>query len=241
MIYCYDGTEQGFFTAFLKAYGDKTARLRSAAVQLALAEPTTIIKTDEALAQRVKERFLRYDAGCLHDLDRILRSGDEDKDETAFRYFLKIAEKKRPVREMLADEAVRKADECIRRVGLEVHRLHGFIRFMETASGALYAPFSPDNDVLELLVPHFRARFPAFPFVLHDVKRKKAAVWDGANVYFAPLGRADVLLSDDETAWRSLWKRYYTSVNIPSRERLKQMRGYLPVRYMKFMNEFFGN
>ena len=84
----------------------------------------------------------------------------------------------------------------------------------------------------------FRSRLPRFPFVIHDVKRKKAAVWDTEHSFLAPLDRAEIVIAADEDAWQKLWKRYYDSVNIPSRERLKQMRGYLPVRYMKFMPEF---
>ena len=32
-------------------------------------------------------------------------------------------------------------------------------------------------------------------------------------------------------------KKYYAAVNIPSRERLAQMRGYMPARYWKFLPE----
>jgi len=137
-----------------------------------------------------------------------------------------------------AEEAVRRADDCIRRVGVEIHRMKGFIRFFETESGALYAACAPDHDIVDLLIPHFRARIPHFPFVIHDVKRKKAAVWDTEHSFLAPLDRAEIIISANENAWQNLWKQYYASVNIPSRERLKQMRGYLPVRYMKFMPEF---
>ena len=70
------------------------------------------------------------------------------------------------------------------------------------------------------------------------MKRKKAAVYDGEHSFTAPLQKAEILLSADEQDWRALWKNYYESVNIPSRERLKQMRGYMPVRYWKFLSEF---
>ena len=174
----------------------------------------------------------------MEDLDYLLRSGMDGHEQVAFRYFKLLAEKKAPVRDMLAEEEVLLASECIRKVTYEIHRMHGFVRFLESASGALYAPLSPDNDVVDLLVPHFRARLPEFPFVLHDVKRKKAAVYDGKNTFLAPLERAEVMLSADEQAWQALWQRYYRSVNIPQRERLKQMKGYMPVRYWKFMPEF---
>ena len=141
---------------------------------------------------------------------------------------------------MLSEEAVFHASEIIRRIGYEIHRFHGFIRFTETASGALYAPFSPDNDICDLLAPHFRARYPQFAFVLHDVTRKKAVVYDGKNTFLVPLDKADVLLSADEDSWQSLWKEYYQSVTGSARtsnQREKQMRGYMPVRYWQFLPE----
>lgn len=238
MIYFYDGSKEAFFTAFLAAYGDDGAVLVSGNSQLSIGQRSVFVPADANRAAKCERRFLQYDKNCLHDLDRMLRSCDCARDKTAFEYFKLIAEKKRPVREMLSEPAVIAAEECVRRVSFEVHRFHGFIRFIESESGALYAPFSPDNDVCDLLLPHFRARLPQYPFVIHDVRRKKAAVYDGANAFLAPLDRAEIMLSANEEGWRNLWKRYYESVNIPSRERLKQMRGYMPVRYWKFMPEF---
>ena len=240
MIYFYDGTQTSFLTAFLLAYGDADAVLTSGSMQLALGEETRFVKADPARAKKAEKRLLALDAGCMEDLSTLLRSGDCDRDMVAMNYMRRIAEQGGPVRNMLADVAVLAAVECMRRVGFEVHRFHGFLRFMESESGALYAPISPDNDIADLLLPHFRKRLPAYPFVIHDVRRKKAAVYDGVNTFIAPLERAEVVLSADETAWQALWKNYYRSVNIPSRERLKQMRGYMPVRYWKFMPEFRG-
>lgn len=238
MIYLYDGTAEGFLCAFLASFPDSNARIASDGFQLPIGAEAVNIATDKDKAEKVKKRLLSFDKRSMHDLSYILRSGDADKSDVAFSYFRFLAEKKRPVFEMLSNEAVRKADECIRRVVVEIHRMKGFIRFFETESGALYAAFSPDNDIVDLLVPHFRARLPHFPFAIHDVKRKKAAVWDTEHTFLAPLEEAQIIIAADEYGWQNLWRQYYESVNIPSRERLKQMRGYLPVRYMKFMPEF---
>lgn len=237
MIYFFDGSLDGFLTAFLAAFSDESAIVTSKEMQMLLGEAPVFVQTDHTKAERCKQRLLAFDRFCLADLDTLLRCGDEGHEQIAFRYFRRLATLKRPIKKQLADPDVFAAIELIQRVGFEIHRFHGFIRFMETESGALYAPFSPDNDICDLLVPHFRARLPQFPFVLHDVVRKKAAVYDGKNVFVAPLEQADVLISADEQAWQELWKQYYHSVTIPSRERLRQMRGYMPTRYWKFLPE----
>lgn len=238
MIYFYDGSQDAFLTAFVCAFRDQNARLTSTCCQLSLGQETVFVNADSACAARARARLTAFDKNFPHDLDRLLRSGSESKDTVAFAYFRLLAQKKRPVRGMLAEIAVLDAEELMRKISRELDRMHGFIRFTESASGALYAPIAPDNDVCDLLLPHFRARLPHFPFVIHDVKRKKAAVYDGKNSFCAPLERAEVVLSANEECWQSLWKSYFSAVNIPSRERLKQQRAYLPVRYRKLMTEF---
>ena len=240
MTYFYDGTKAGFLTAFLEAFSDNEARLCcgfGASAQLTLGENPISVITDEEKAKKAEQRLLSFDRDCMYDLDTLLRSGMDNKSQIAFNYFRFLAKTKRPVGKMIAEPAVYAAVECMKKVGHEIHKMHGFIRFMETESGALYAPFSPDNDIVDRLVPHFRARLPQYPFVLHDVTRKKAAVYDGKNVFIAPLGSANVLISANEEEWKKLWQKYYVAVNIPSRERKKQMRGYMPVRYWKFLPE----
>ena len=235
MIYFYDGTKEAFLTALALSFHDGEPFLTTGNKQLVLGQETVFVRTDPERAERIEKRLVSFDKDCMHDLDTLLRSGDTNKDNIALAYFRLIAEKKCPVRTMLGEDAALAAAECIHRVSFEIHRFHGFVRFMQTESGALYAPISPDNDICDLLVPHFRARMPQIPFVIHDVKRKKAAVYDGENTFLAPLEKAEVVLSADEMQWQKLWKKYYVSVNIPSRERLKQMRGYMSVRYWKFM------
>jgi len=238
MIYFFDGTKQAFLTAFLLAYRDDDARLCCGQKQLSMSQEVIFVVADKARADKAEARLKSFDGNCIGELELLLRSGDPAHEDVAFRYLKKIAGYKKPVRNMLADDDVLRADEYLRRIRNEIHRMHGFVRFIESVSGVLYAPISPDHDICDLLVPHFRARLAKYPFVIHDVKRKKAAVFDGKQCFCAPLEQAEIVLSAHETQWQELWKRYYRSVNIPSRERLRQMRGYLPVRYRKFMPEF---
>lgn len=237
MLYLFDGTSSGFLTAFIKAFSDENAVVTSKQAQLLLGQEPISVATNENVATKAAERLTSFDPHALEDLDTLLRSGQERNEQIAFRYFRLLAKHKRPIGKRLAEPDVFAAVECIKKVSYEIHRFHGFVRFMETESGALYAPIEPDNDIADLLVPHFRARLPEYPFVIHDVRRQKAAVYDGKNAFNAYLPQANVLLCANEQEWQSLWKNYYHAVNIPSRERLKQMKGYMPVRYWKYMPE----
>ncbi len=237
MLYLFDGSKEGFLTALVRAFDDEEAFLSSKRVQLRIGEGQVCVETDFSVAERVEKKLFSFDRDSPADLNVLLRCGEDCHEQIAFRYFRLLAKEKLPIKRRLADLDVFRAVECMRKVGLEIHRFHGFIRFMETESGALYAPFSPDNDICDLLAPHFRARLPHFPFVLHDVGRKKAAVYDGNAIFIVPLAESSVVLAANEEEWQTLFQRYYQSVNIPSRERLKQMRGYMPARYWKYLTE----
>lgn len=237
MVYIFDGTKNGFLSAFLEAFNDTHALVTSKQTQLPLGEEPIFVATNAERAERAENRLLSFDRDCMFDLDRLLRCGQEDSEQTAFEYLRFLAQQKRPVGKQLAVPCVFKAVNYMKKVGLEIHHMHGFLRFMETESGALYAPFSPDNDICDLLAPHFRARLPKYPFVLHDIKRQKATVYDGKNTFNAYLPHADVLISADEEGWQKLWKGYYKAVNIPSRERIRQMKNFMPVRYWKHLPE----
>jgi probable DNA metabolism protein len=123
------------------------------------------------------------------------------------------------------------------RVTREIDRIKGFLRFMENDRGVLYAPYSPDNDITDLIAPHFAERFKSQRFVIHDTKRKVAAMYDGKNLVMFNADNADIYLSEYEKAFENLWKQYYKSVNITERPHEKQMKGYMPVRYWKFLPE----
>ena len=240
MIYFYDGTKNGFLTAFCAAFRDENAQITSTQTQLGLGQESVCIVTNDNTAQKAEERLSSFDRDFSYDLDILMRSGMPNHAQIAFRYFRLLAKYKRPINKRFADPDVYDAVACMRKVGHEIHKLHGFVRFMDTASGALYAPISPDNDICDLLAPHFKARFPLYPFVIHDVKRQKAAIYDGKNIFVVPLVQADVLLSANEVEWQARWRKYYQSVTIAARtstEREKQMRGNMPVRYWKFLTE----
>lgn len=235
-----DGTEDGFYTAVFCAYEKKAkdAVLGSDKnVQTGLFDLQTEVETDEEKVARVKRKFSSIDKKCLQEISMILRSGNADKEQTAFLYLREILRENAPVREMLAKSEARNALALVQNVAYETHRVSGFLRFHETESGTYYSPYSPDNDITELLMPHFFARLKKIPFIIHDVKRKKAGISDGTRWTIVFANDAAVLFSKDEENFLHLWTDYYQNVAIPERKNTRQMKQSMPVRYWKFMPE----
>ncbi|MDE5765602.1 MAG: TIGR03915 family putative DNA repair protein [Clostridia bacterium] len=236
--YLVDGTEENFYTAVFEAYNDRDCIITSERnVQLGLGFEVKDVATDEQKAARVRAKLNELDGGAEEDISLLLRSNHTLKENVAFEYMKLIVAHGGAVRAMLANPVVIEMTEIRTRVFYEVHRLKGLLRFMENVDGVLYAPYSPDNDITDILARHFAARFSSKKFVIHDVKRKRAALFDGNEIVITYADSADIYLSEYEAYFENLWRQYYNSVNIASRPHIKQMKGYMPVRYWKFLPE----
>lgn len=237
-VFITDGTPEGFYTAVFNAYREKDAVITSRRdMQLSFDTTAQNVETETEKAMRVRAKLDKIDRFAAGDVDLALRSNDSLKEQAAFEYIRLLVEKGRPVRRMLSLPAVIEITDIIHRVKGEIHNMKGFLRFMESESGVMYAPYSPDNDITDLIAPHFKARMGAQKFVIHDIKRKKAALCDGKSWFMAEVGDVEIYLSEYEKAFEKLWKKYYSSVNIKERPHEKQMKGYMPVRYWKFLPE----
>ncbi len=236
--YLTDGTADCFYTAVFDAYTDKDCIITSEKnVQIGLGYELKEVQTDSEKAERVKRKLDALDGSAVDDVNIMLRSCDPLRENAAFAYIKLIVKHGGSVRSMQADPRVLEAMDIHGKVTGELHKLKGFLRFMENADGVLYAPYSPDNDITDLLALHFAARLGAQKFVIHDVKRKIAALYDGEEIVMTRVKNAEIYLSEYERYFENLWRQYYKSVNILSRPHEKQMKGYMPVRYWKFLPE----
>lgn len=237
-VYLTSGTTTGFFTACFVGYKDPLAYISSAgALQTELDDKFIPVEDNDEKAYRVVKKLQSVDRRALTEFDYILRSKHPKKEQIAFCYLKKIVALGLPVREHQADDEVRLALDIVQKVASETHLLSGFLRFHETAGGTYYAAYTPDNDVTDLLMPHFFARFSKTPFVIHDVKRQIAGISNGTDWILVPAKNAEVIFSEVEDEFLSLWKKYYNSVNIEKRKNERQMKQMMPVRYWKFMPE----
>lgn len=236
-IFVCDGSPQCFLTAVFDGY-NKNCRITSEAdLQIGLGDEFISVRADGEKCRRVLDGVLKYDKEAAEDILLALRSCNPDKEQIIFGYIKLLMQSKGRIRRNYNLPEIVKFNDVLYKVTGETHRIKGLLRFMECESGALYAPYSPDNDITELLMPHFAARLSAQKFAIHDVKRKKAGLYNGGEWIMCAAGDAEISLSDSQIEFENLWKKYYKSVNIESRPHEKQMKGSMPVRYWKFLPE----
>lgn len=237
-VFLISADRDSFYTAAFYGFNKSDCVITSDEnVQLSITDELVTIYPEEDKARRVKNKLLSYDKKSLRFIDRVLRSDGKEKENAALDYIRALVEFKRPINDMYADRRVFRANDCARKVGWEIDKMYGLLRFKACADGVLYAPFEPDCDIVDLIAPHFAERLKNEKFIIHDVKRRKAFLYNGKECMTAPLDKAEIYLSDDEESFASLWKKYYESINVAMRPHEKQMKGSMPVRYWKYLPE----
>lgn len=127
------------------------------------------------------------------------------------------------------------------KVTKERHLFLGTLRFQEVGKG-LYAPLTPDHDIIELLASHFADRLKHEQFIIHDRRRNKAVIYNTREWIITEFTYEEELqVSEREKQFQEMWKGYFEHISIKERENLKLQRQFVPVRYRKHIVEFGDN
>lgn len=240
--YFFDGTKNGLLTCIFESFYDRRIPddVTTECVQCGLLDEIVTIKTDNEKAERVYKCLKNCKTKYLvPDFNLTFRSGEKNRFKVLFDYLnVAISNKNIDVSKAFALPEIQAFTDLKNRIYTETHRFKGFLRFMETEKGFYYACYEPDNDITELLVPHFTARLQS-PFIIHDIKRNILALCDGKRYKILNGGDngVTVFMSESEEIFLDLWQQYYKSINIEERKNLRQMRNYMPERYWKNLSE----
>ena len=138
------------------------------------------------------------------------------------------------------------------KVGREIDRLKGLLRFTPGDKGVYTARCSPDYFVLPALADHFCRRFTGNPWALIDEKRRLVLLRPaGEEARLLPLDEGQARLHSPESppclaspgragesdTWEHLWKHYFKTINNPARENPELQRRFMPRRYWKYLPE----
>jgi len=243
MNYLYDGSFEGFLTCVYRHYYGESAEGIFASEdyrQLDMLRYAMTVETDGVLAGRVldavEEKISKWDASRAY---RAFCTNEPEKEMKILRY-LQLGFKRGPkIRLLHGNPVVKDVEAAEQRLGMEVHRYTGLIRFSELEDGILYSPITPDNDVLEFLAPHFSDRYRYDPFVIHDKKRCKALFAFDKKWRIEPVEKElGQIYSESENNIRVLWKQYFDVMATKERVNPRLQRQFVPVRYRSHLPEF---
>lgn len=261
MTWVHDGSYPGLLTAVFRVYQAKDGEAQivgppsawnqddpaqpelfgAGEVPPGLSGERRYVESDETLARRVLEG-VRKNAGGEAVLNlRDLYLGEvADRDSLALAFVRRCLEWKKEVAQHVADPVVGRVLAVSRRVGGEAHRFQGLLRFQELADGAgYYAAFEPEVNVLPLVGDFFADRMGPSCWMIHDVRRRLAAVNRPGGLEMVAEVRLDrdLPLSEEEGAFQSLWKGFFRSIAVPGRENPKVQMGKMPKKYWKYLVE----
>ena len=242
VVFVCENTFEGILTAIYDAYYSRMDENMTGVCTLdnqsyEFATDYVMVDTDLNKAESVKKAIAdKISFKVLKDLYSVFLSCEAGRGEIIYR-FLRVAFKMgKRVEGHLTDDWVRIVDKISRRVNREAHRLLGFIRFRELESGILLARIKPDNNVLEIIAPHFNDRMPEENWIIYDYKRGRACIHKRHKGFFITEDMPEIFFTfldnaEDDNLYADLWKTFFESIAIKERENLGLQKKNLPMKY----------
>lgn len=133
--------------------------------------------------------------------------------------------------------------QCMRPVKREAGHLFGFLRFKELSNEVMFATINPNNNVLTILMDHFENRFPLQNYMIYDEVRDIAALHaakQSSILITHPQLDEPVLknYSASELQYEELWKEFFQTIAIKTRENPKLQQNNIAKHYWKNTIEF---
>lgn len=245
LIYIYDGSFDGLLCAVHAAYYNREnpkAIVCENECQGELFCDIKVIELDIVKAKAVRDATVKkISPNALFNIYRAYLSNDTDRATMIFNY-LKIGFKMGASVDMfMSNEHVMKIKRTALRVSREAERMRQFVRFEEMENGVLYAKIEPDNNVLEMICPHFADRISSLPWVICDKKRSIAAIYDTKRWVITEFDTSKaVWVAEGEEMYQKLWKKFYDTIAIESRKNERMQMQCMPKKYRRNITEFKG-
>ncbi|MEW8956354.1 TIGR03915 family putative DNA repair protein [Clostridium sp.] len=241
IVYIYDGSFHGLLTCIYDSYYNvkkpKEIFKRSNFTPKLFYEVIEI-ETDEWKSKKVENGIIsKLNKGILNTVYYAYLSGDINIDTLILNY-IKLAFKVGSlVTSHLHNPIVIDINKEVRRVTLEAHQMKGFVRFSSLNNGTLYGAIEPTNNILSLIMPHFKNRLPMETFVIHDLKRNLLGIYKDKKWIIEELSDSIILNDEILDGFQELFKTYFTHTTIKERKNPRLQKSYMPKKYWKHMFE----
>ncbi len=240
--YIYDGSFEGLLTSIYEAYyrhENPDRIIPDKLPQLNMLDVNVEIPTHAEKASKVYNSILdKISSDALDNVYYAYLSEEAESGKNIYEY-LKLGWKIGAKVDMfLSEDRVLRLHKTAQRVGIERHRMLGLLRFGECRDGIYYSQIEPDNNILQLLAPHFANRMADQNWIIHDIRRGIAAIYNMKNWIITELELNSLPdMSSREDFYQSLWRQYFSSISIDSRRNLKLQLQHMPRRYWPHLTE----
>lgn len=240
MDYIYDGTFYGLLTCVYEHYYfDKASGIyEKVYYQYSLLKQFKDIETSNEKAEKVYSALRKKVSKlALEYIYYAWLSNDIEKGKKILSFIEYGFLLKTDITKHFEHKAVYPICVLNRKVSVEVHSFLGLLRFSDM-EGVLVAIYEPDNDITELLAPHFSDRLRGERFIIFDEGRRKGAISIMGKWTISNIERFDLEEGEIESKIRLYWKEYFKSVAIKDRKNLNLQYQKVPIRYRKNIIEF---
>lgn len=238
----YEDSFEGFLTAIYYSFYSKEDIISIDTNSYDDIDMLTTVKhleTDLEKYKKVKTAIVtKIDPLALSKIYSLYLSNYKNKGIICYKYLKTAFKIGSDIHKHLYLDVVREIDLIERRVSLEAHRFTGFVRFSLINNKFLYSPIEPDNNILELISPHFQRRFSNEYWIIHDIKRNIASVYNKVSWEITEMND-DIYnsLKNYNDEFEDLWKNYFVSITIKERANPKLQKRMMPKRYWKNLTE----
>lgn len=238
----YEDSFEGFLTAMYYAFYSKdeiTSIELDNSSDIDMITTIEYIKTDIDKYKKVKDAIvMKIDPLALNKIYKLYLSNNKNKGLICYKYLKTAFKLGTEIHKHIYLDVVREINLIERRVTLESHRFTGFVRFSLINNKFLYSSIEPDNNILELISPHFQNRFSNEYWIIHDVKRNIASVYNKISWEIVEMNNNIYnSLKDYNDEFEDLWKNYFVSTSIKERSNPRLQKQSMPKRYWKHLTE----
>ncbi|WP_100065427.1 TIGR03915 family putative DNA repair protein [Miniphocaeibacter massiliensis] len=243
MIYLYDGSFENLLTCIYYGYKNYKSleNIQIDNIQMNLFSKYKSIEYEEEKSDIILNYLTsNFNKSLLKSIFNVFLSNDSRKEMTILNVIILAKKYKNQVLN-LPNNNIFLFNKIEKRVLFEVHRFEGLLRFSEVQNNFLYAPFEPENNILPLVSEHFVDRLKNQNFIIHDIKRNNAAIYENYKLNFFSVEDLTIEYSTEELNYQNLWNTFYKSISIKERSNPKLQSSFMPKKYWKYLIEKTSN
>ncbi|GAB6167803.1 TIGR03915 family putative DNA repair protein [Clostridium carnis] len=242
IVYIYNGSFEGLLTCIYDSFYSKTPPFSictETEETYNLLNETVYVHNNIDKFKKVKRAIItKIDPLALTKVYTVYLSNHKNKGILIYNYLKLAFSRGSDIHKHLYIDVVKTVDLINRQVNLEAHRFTGFVRFKNISNKFLYSSIEPDNDILEIISPHFQRRFSNEYWIIHDIKRGLASVYNRISWEIIEIDNNlynnTKNYNDD---FEDLWREYFNSTTIKERINFKLQKRSMPKRYWKNLIE----